>query len=131
MKHKYYVAKSCIKRGMFIHAITHDWSKFSKHEFTQYAMFFSKETEHTLLINDAFDKAWQHHKDHNKHHWNYWHERKLHMPMKYVTQMICDWEAMSTVFNNDVYDWYNAHKSKMTFMNDYEVRLHIESLIGK
>ena len=87
MEHKKNVFKVCWKRGLYVHAFTHDLSKFSPVEFFPYAEWFYGEyganIDTTLLLIPSlkdkherckrqFDKAWEHHQKHNKHHWDYW-----------------------------------------------------------
>jgi len=119
--------KGKVKRELIIHAFTHDLSKFSIAEFIPYAEFFhgyygvvAEKTYTYEQINNgqscvsnsyleckkAFLKGWEHHKDKNKHHWNYWDERNLEMPTKYIRQMICDWMAMSVKFNSSPQEFY-------------------------
>jgi hypothetical protein len=113
LKHKYFVAGECIKRGMWWHAITHDLSKFSRTEFKAYA-------NHDFKLDYAdpkFDAAWLHHQHNNKHHWDFWVSpdsgEPLFMPYKYVDQLICDWNAMSKVFGGTSFDYYCKVKDKI------------------
>lgn len=88
LEHKKNVFKTCIKRGLKLHAITHDLSKFSPSEFIPYANWFNGRhgvaiankltdvsdsvlNEHNML-KQKFEIAWQHHYEYNKHHWNHW-----------------------------------------------------------
>lgn len=87
LEHKKNVFKTCWKRGLYIHAFTHDLSKFSPSEFFPYAEWFDGEygvkfkvtddtpTEDIVKHKDTeekFDRAWEHHYEHNKHHWKHW-----------------------------------------------------------
>lgn len=95
----------------------HDKSKYSEEEFEPYRKNFfpvnNKEKEDNLL---DFQIAWQHHKNVNKHHWDYWHERGLtnEMPLIYVVEMFCDHAAMSMKFGGTALEWFknqlNNHK---------------------
>ena len=112
------------ERRMLWHGIIHDLSKFSPKEFFAYANWFHSEDGIKNKGNDVvkvgmemkFQDAWQHHKDRNKHHWNYWHERGLEMPVKYIRQMIIDWNAMSRKFGGSTQQFYhkNYHKIKLS-----------------
>ena len=141
LEHKKNVFKVCWNKGMHLHAFAHDLSKFSKHEFQQYAKWFHGEygvkynpderiyvdVKSTINLidhykfKDDFDLAWQHHKDNNKHHWNYWNERDLGMPEEYIEQMICDWDAMSIKFGDTALDFYSKNKDNIQ-MSDYSRR---------
>lgn len=97
MKHKKNVFRECVKRKMYLHAFTHDLSKFSPLEFFAYAENFYGEKDCTKCKNymncnynqiglgsgpwakeckeyryKDFNDAWEHHQIRNKHHWNYW-----------------------------------------------------------
>lgn len=97
LEHKKNVFKECWKRKMYVHAFTHDMSKFSPLEFFDYAEQFNGERDcskckHYLNCDmnqigigsgpfakeckeykyKGFDSAWEHHQIRNKHHWNYW-----------------------------------------------------------
>lgn len=141
MEHKVNVFKVCWKKKMYLHAITHDLSKFSPAEFFPYAEWFYGEygtnIDSTLLLipqikekhercKAKFEKAWRHHYRRNKHHWNHW--VGTNMPIKYISQMICDWDAMSIKFGGTKYEFY---------MNNYDnidlslnSRLDLEFMIG-
>lgn len=127
LEHKKNVFIQCWKNKMYLHAFTHDMSKFHPKEFFAYAEYFYGDynpnsrgfvnnQEKIDSVKENFDKAWQHHKDNNKHHWNYWHERNLEMPTKYIDQMICDWSAMSMKFGDTPKDFYER--------NEFEIHLH-------
>jgi hypothetical protein len=105
---------------MFLHAFTHDLSKFNPVEFIPYAKYFyGLKTNH-----NKFNLAWLHHQHKNKHHWNFWVHgdgQVEEMPLKYVKQMLCDWLAMSIQMQNDLRQWYNKNRILMT--------LHPETII--
>ena len=74
-------------------------SKFSPQEFIPYALkFYSNKKSADIELR--WKKAWLHHQNHNKHHWEYWIVNKatkeaLPMPSKYIIEMICDWRSFS------------------------------------
>lgn len=87
LEHKKNVFKICWRKGQYIHAFTHDLSKFSPQEFIPYARWFygeygvnyqcSLEDEENSLVRhnklkQEFEEAWEHHQLRNKHHFNYW-----------------------------------------------------------
>jgi len=85
---------------------------------------FIKEEHNRLREN--FDRAWQHHKDNNKHHWNYWSERNLEMPVKYIKQMICDWEAMGVKFGDTAIEFYLSNYDEIKLKQRSRVSLEWE-----
>jgi len=152
LEHKKNVFKTCWKRKLYLHAILHDVSKFSPQEFMPYAEWFygyhgvklEKEYNHEQLNNGMscvsnnyleckrnFDKAWEHHYKNNPHHWNYWLDEKgipQRMDSKYLSQMICDWEAMSLKFGGFAQEYYlnNYHKIKL----ERDTRIKLEMMLG-
>lgn len=162
LEHKKNVFKICWRKGDYIHAFTHDLSKFTLGEFIPYARWFCGEygvnyqnnptsKENSLIkhykLKKEFEEAWEHHQLRNKHHWNYWTydidkyynspfvgvgDCKLKtprdMPVKYIKQMISDWEAMSMNFNDVPQRFYleNYHKIELS----RETRLCLEWNLG-
>lgn len=121
MRHKYYVAIECFKRGLFIHAFTHDLSKFRPSEWFPYVNYFyvSNTDEHNLI---KFDKAWLYHQHRNKHHWQYWilkedetkFEKIIKIPNNILLQMVCDWIGASKAINGknaNCIEWYKKVKN--------------------
>ena len=115
--HKYYVGVELAKLGLYRAMITHDLSKFSPAEFSAYAMKF-KSSVNSKIIDDNFDRAWEHHKKWNRHHWQHWGGKP--MPDRYVKEMIADWEAMGRVFGGCAFDYF--------VKNQYKMNLHPETV---
>jgi hypothetical protein len=87
LKHKYYVFIECWKMGLYLHAFTHDLSKFLPDEFFPYANWFygkygkdyyekwanyeygyDETIDYSRNAKKAFEKAWVKHQNRNKHH---------------------------------------------------------------
>lgn len=133
MEHKKNVFIECWKDKQYLHAFTHDLSKFSTYEFTQYAKYdFSNKNNNTEKIKNDFDAAWIHHYRNNSHHWNYWcdgcQSNPRYMPIKYIRQMICDWKAMSRKFGGSAQEYYSKNKDKINLHN--ESRAELEKYLG-
>jgi hypothetical protein len=132
-----------IRRQLIVHAFTHDMSKFLPCEFIPYAKYFygnegielEKHWDYEALNNghsclsgnylrckNKFNKAWEHHYKHNKHHEDYWKEKTI--PYLYMMQLIADWKGMSRKFGDTAQEYYlkNYHKFNMT----YQTRLNLE-----
>ena len=69
---------------------------------------------------DAFDKAWEHHKRFNLHHWEHWVEKtdiyiKCELiPHIYVKEMVADWIGAGLAQGKpDVVGWYEKNKYRM------------------
>lgn len=125
LEHKVNVAIECLKDGLYVHAITHDLSKFRPSEFIPYANFFkeknrAKEYKVSDETDANFQKGWCYHQKRNKHHWNYWVSvtRKeeivaVPMPERHVRQMVVDWKGMSRKFGGTARQYYDENKDKM------------------
>ncbi|MGL5574462.1 MAG: DUF5662 family protein [Sarcina sp.] len=111
LEHKRNVFKICWKKKMYIHAFTHDISKFYPSEFFPYARHDFSSQEH----DEEFEKAWDKHKQRNKHHWQHWVGRD--MPEKYMEQMLCDWEAMSVKFGGSAKSYYEKNRYSIDLSN--------------
>jgi hypothetical protein len=140
IKHKWYVAKVCIRKGMFIHAFTHDLSKFLPSEFIPYAKnFFGTKTD---LSDREFQMGVLFHYHRNKHHYAYWigtNGKVFNMPERYAKQLVADWIAMSWVkiesrlgecsFNEareDTIKYYKVLEEKrLTPMTNYYIHKHL------
>jgi len=129
LQHKWYVFKCGRELGVgYFRLIIHDWSKFMFSEAIDYAKWFGGDKSNP----DGFAKAWLHHQNTNKHHWEYWLTRSgkgvepgtivpLFMPRKYVREMIADWMAASISYakTKDMSEWLKS--------NWYKINLHPES----
>ena len=109
------------------YGMDHDESKFSDKEYAAYDnYFYGGNAGYGTKV--AFDYAWLHHQNHNKHHWQYWvlirdsadengqvRLEALEMPFKYVIEMIADWWSFSWKNNNleEIFTWYAVHGPAM------------------
>lgn len=142
LRHKYFVFIECCKLGIPWQGMIHDLSKFSPAEWTAYVhKFFGGPWPKALEIHgdrrnsiswfqenvdSAFDRAWQHHQDHNPHHWEHWsitggvivdgnsiHEG-IQIPHNYILEMFADWTAMSKAKGEpNCRKWYQQNRSSI------------------
>lgn len=107
LRHKWYVFLWCCKAGMPIRGLLHDLSKFSPVEFWESVRYFS-DSESPINVSkraNGYSKAWQHHKGHNPHHYEYWIDqldyggKPIQMPKKYAYEMICDYLGAGQAYN--------------------------------
>lgn len=128
--HKWWVFYYCCKFGIPWRGFMHDWSKFHPTEFFESVKFYNG-TESPIPIakkEQGFSLAWQHHKGHNPHHYEYWTDKydinttAIPMPYEYVMEMIADWFAAGRTYNgksfkpkDEVIWWENKklHTPKM------------------
>jgi len=71
---------------------SHDDSKLSVHEFTQYRNYFFP-AQGEEKDNSSFLVAWEHHKAHNEHHWQNWTKKYESNPYcdVYIVMNVVDW----------------------------------------
>lgn len=128
MEHKKNVFIECWRKGLYLHAFTHDLSKLHPKEFKAYARYFftpNQPLEGDLeSIEYNFQRAWEHHYTHNKHHWEYWLGKD--MPDKYIKQMICDWKAMSVKFGDTPQEFYMKNYHHIHLSHNSRLRLEFE-----
>lgn len=146
LRHKRNVFKICVKRGMYLHAITHDLSKFRPKEFIPYARkFYGAYPTRCIQANLIWSKykgyykeeveadfllAWEEHFLKNKHHEEHWIVGGIprQIPEKHIDEMIVDWMAMGIEFGDTAQEYYiRAYKEK-----DFNkvTRLLIEKKLG-
>jgi hypothetical protein len=105
---------------------SHDESKLSASEFTQYRnYFFSCENEER--DKEAFLLAWEHHVLNNEHHWQNWTKKYSDFPYAdaYLVMNIVDWVAMGFEFNDTARDYYEKNKEKIE-LPEWAVKLMYE-----
>ena len=109
-KHKYWVMKFCFKCGYYKRGLLHDLSKFGKTEFVSSAKYYQGNRSPIDAEKEVkgYSLAWQHHKGHNAHHWEYWIDNigtyqntPCKIPYEYVIEMICDWLGASIVYSKE------------------------------
>ena len=127
--------KECRACGITWQGIIHDLSKYGPTEFISSAKHFQGnrspiEAEKEEL---GYSLAWNHHKGHNPHHWEYWTDFDENgniiaqrIPYKYVIEMICDWIAAGKVYNKgkwskeDPYNYFCKVRKGRHFHEDTE-----------
>lgn len=152
IEHKKNVFIECWKSGLYLHAFTHDLSKFKPSEFFPYAEHFYGEKDcrkcdkyskcdynqiglgHSVFAKECsdykykdFENAWKSHYTRNKHHWNFWilQGTPIGIPNKYLKQMVADWSAMSKKFGDTPQQFYinNYHKINLHRDSRYQLEL--------
>lgn len=120
LRHKWYVLAAGVALGVPLwRLVIHDWSKFTRAEWGPYVQRFFGPSSHWTAL--AFDLAWEHHWQHNPHHWNYWLRpeedgtmRPNWMPETYVREMVADWIGTGKALGKpDALGWYEANKDRI------------------
>lgn len=106
--HKWWVFYYACKFGIPWRGFMHDWSKFHPVEFWESVKHYqgnSSPISFYKLVNGV-SYAWQHHKGHNPHHYEYWTDNfdgrgkpTYHkIPYKYLMEMMADWFAAGRTY---------------------------------
>ena len=120
----------------------HDLSKYGVTEFCSSARYFqgSRSPIDAEKEDIGYSMAWQHHKGHNPHHWEYWIDNvgtkrndPIKIPYEYVVEMVCDWVGASIIYSNNScdfdkpypapYEYYKAHLNERIFHPDTKILL--------
>lgn len=118
--HKYYVCKYCFMCDLYWRGIKHDLSKFNPVEFFESVKYYQGDKSPIIACKEdkGYSLAWQHHKGHNTHHYEYWVDKlddggiALKMPYNDVKELICDYIGAGLAYlRNDFsydkeYEWW-------------------------
>lgn len=109
--HKHYVFIGCCKLGIPWRGIVHDLSKFSPIELSTCRYWTGTASpipaEKKLK---GYSIGWTHHKNCNKHHWEYWTDFRQRtpicspMPPKFLLEAFADWYGASRAYNKGAFD---------------------------
>lgn len=96
----------------------HDLSKYSAEEFVPYRkQFYPVTGEFADDTTKDFIKAWEHHKNHNPHHWENWtmaeYSGLVYSEETNCVHMVVDWVAMSYKMGGTAKEYYESHKEKI------------------
>ena len=112
---------------------SHDMSKYSAEEFTQYRnSFYPCDGED--VDKKSFDNAWKHHYETNIHHWEHWYSdgkfnicddeaplMSTNYCMIYIgyVEMICDMTAMGYKFGDNALTYYEKNKEEIKILPEW------------
>ena len=127
--HRRVVRHFCFKMGIPLQGLVHDLSKYSLKELSQYKYYTGKKSPHATMREEyGYSTSWYHHRNRNKHHWEYWIDSledrtAVKMPFKYVIEMLCDMCAAGYVYNGkkwqpkDVQAYWEKHNGPHRIIN--------------
>ena len=124
---KWLCVQICIEYGWeFYHVdlyeqiLKHDNSKYESEEFNAYRKnYFPVNTEEKELNKEDFEKAWKHHYESNRHHWqcrqfdNCKDNKLSKEQILDCLENICDWMAVGYDKGNRPYQFYETIKDKI------------------
>ena len=125
LTHKKYVLINCIKAGIPIRGILHDFSKFSPVEFIESVKYYQGDCSPIKKCKEenGYSKAWMHHRGRNPHHFEYWQDdfekggKPIQMPYKDALEMVCDYIGAGMAYAKDDFTYqceYNYFKNRFT-----------------
>ena len=135
--HKWWVFYYCCKFRIPWRGFMHDWSKLHPIEFFESVKFY-KGDESPIPIakkEQGYSLAWQHHKGHNEHHYEYWTDKYdrdtiAHpMPLDCILEMIADWFAAGRTYKGkdfkikDEVEWWENKKLSTPKINNATFKL--------
>lgn len=110
--HRWKVFCLCCKVGIPLQGFFHDFSKYYPVEFFETARYF-EEGKYSPIRKckevKGYSLAWIHHKNHNKHHYEYWYDYNARiesppMPFKYFLELLCDNLAAGETYQGKNWD---------------------------
>jgi len=112
--HRFLVMKMCFQCGLYSQGLKHDLSKYSFAEFWPSVKYFQGDRSPISKEKQVkgYSEFWLHHKGRNKHHWEYWIDRKNQssevyaqpMPFRYMLESVLDKISASKVYNKEKYN---------------------------
>ena len=105
--HKWWVFYYACKFGIPWRGFMHDWSKFHPTEFFESVKYYQGDKSPIPICKkeNGISYAWQHHKGHNPHHYEYWTDNydgdniTYHkIPYEYLMEMMADWFAAGRTY---------------------------------
>lgn len=142
--HKWYVLVAGLRVGgiPFHRLLIHDWTKFTKEEFGQYARkyyggYYPKSLLEAPLgytgrlnfeVKQEYLAAWRHHYTKNDHHWQYWigYDEPQEMSEIAIREMLADWFAASRSYTGSwlLTDWLQVNLPKINIHTNTRIELY-------
>lgn len=116
--------KFCFKCGQLKRGLLHDLSKFGTTEFFSSARYFQGDSSpiDAEKKEKGYSLAWQHHKGHNPHHWEYWIDNvgtykntPCKIPYDYVVEMLCDWLGAGIVYSKQKPNYNKGYREPLEY----------------
>ena len=78
-RHRFLVTVGFFRMGLYRQGLIHDLSKFSFDEFWSSVKYYqgSRSPLNAQREDVGYSEAWLHHKGRNKHHCEYWFDKKI------------------------------------------------------
>lgn len=107
-----------ILNPLWLRALDHDNSCYEKEEFDYYRKhYFPIDANEWSKNEPNFEKAWEHHKKNNDHHWEYrqnWKDEDFNIHTELAClENILDWMAISYEHNDRISEYYEVYKNRV------------------
>lgn len=110
----------CFRKGLYWQGLTHDITKLTPRYFHIYAIWDnhphiginSIESEAKDKWRKKYRRLSDHHHNTSRHHWHKYSEGE--MPVKYIEEMLSDWESVSEIKQTSLLEWYLEHYADIT-----------------
>ena len=107
--HKKWVFYYCKICGLYWRGFKHDFSKFSRIEFSESIKYYTgiNSPIDNCKKDKGYSLAWQHHKGRNDHHYEYWMDNfdkggePIRMPFECAVEMICDYLGAGQAYSKN------------------------------
>ncbi len=129
-KHRWMVFCLCCRVGIPLQGLLHDLSKYSPTEFIETARFFDKGDFSPIRKCkevQGYSLAWIHHKNRNKHHYEYWYDYNAEIPspvipFRYFLEMVCDSFAAGMTYQGK--KWTQSYQLEYWLKIKDKTRIH-------
>lgn len=122
LTHKRWVFYYACKLGIPWRGIKHDMSKFSPTEFWESVRYWDGKSSPIpkCKADRGYSLAWQHHKGHNSHHYEYWVDNldlggtTIKMPWKDLLELTADWLGAGRAYEKGTFTLTGEYKYVQT-----------------
>lgn len=142
--HKWWVFYYACKFGIPWRGFMHDWSKFHPTEFWESVKYYQGNISPIPFCKslNKISMAWQHHKGHNPHHYEYWTDNYdnikftcHNMPYEYVMEMLADWFAAGRTYKGksfkikDEVEWWQEKRKNKNLAISEPLKIFIDNFM--
>ena len=129
-KHRFKVFCLCCRVGIPVSGLFHDLSKYSPIEFWESVRYYNNDKfspiKNCKEVN-GYSNAWIHHKNSNRHHYEYWFDYSAKIPspiipFQYFLEMVCDSFAAGMTYQGK--DWNQHYQLKYWSKVKDKSRMH-------
>ena len=132
LKHKYWVFHYARLLGIPWRGIKHDLSKFSPVEFWESVQYWDGKSSPIpkCKADKGYSLAWQHHKGHNSHHYEYWVDKldeggvAIKMPWEDLLELVADYCGAGRAYQGKSFTMENEYYWFRKKMENEKPKIH-------